>query len=127
MKISFAKPGLPATCIVVVSANAGSKLSAAAAKLDKKAGGALTRAIKASSFEGKKGQSLNIMAPAGTKLDRVMVIGLGKAEDVTELEMQKLGGRIYAGTRQGKKGTVAIAVDAVKDAKMSASDIAAVI
>jgi len=125
MKISFAIPGLPATGIVVVSATAGSKLSAAAAKLDKKAGGALTRAIKASRFEGKKGQSLNVMAPAGTKLDRVMVVGLGKAEDITELEMQKLGGRIYAGTRQAKKGAVAIAVDAVKDAKMSAGDIAA--
>tara|TARA_B100000315_G_scaffold254609_1_gene296044 strand:+ start:3184 stop:4689 length:1506 start_codon:yes stop_codon:yes gene_type:complete len=125
MKISFAKPGLPATGIVVVSANAGSKLSAAATKLDKKTGGALTRAIKASSFEGKKGQSLNVMAPAGTRLDRVMVVGLGKAKDVSELEMQKLGGRIYAGTWQGKKGTVAIAVDAVKDVKMSAADIAA--
>ena len=125
MKISFAKSGLPTTGIVVVSANAGSKLSATATKLNKKTGGALTRAIKASSFEGKKGQSLNVMAPAGTRLDRVMVVGLGKADEVTELEMQKLGGRIYAGTMQGIKGTVAIAVDAVKDVKMSAGDIAA--
>jgi leucyl aminopeptidase len=125
MKISFAKPGLPATGIVVVTASAGGKLSTSAIKLDKKAGGALTRAIKASRFEGKKGQSLNVMAPAGTKLDRVMLVGLGKAADITDLEVQKLGGRIYASTYQAKKGAVAIAIDAVKDAKMSAGDIAA--
>ena len=76
MKITFTKPGLPATGVVVVSANvgagAGSKLSASAVKLDKKSGGALSRAIRASHFEGKSGQSLNVMAPAGTKLDEVM-------------------------------------------------------
>ena len=125
MKISFAKPGLPGTGVVVVSANAGGKLSASAAKLDKKAGGALTRAIRASRFEGKKGQLLNVMAPAGTKLDRVMIVGLGKASEITDLEMQNLGGRIYANTNKGKKGSVAVAVDAVSDSKMSAGDIAA--
>ena len=103
MKISFAKPGLPATGIVVVTASAGGKLSTSAIKLDKKAGGALTRAIKASRFEGKKGQSLNVMAPAGTKLDRVMLVGLGKAADITDLEVQKLGGRIYAVLIKPKK------------------------
>lgn len=125
MKISFAKPGLPATGIVVVTANAGGKLSASATKLDKKSGGVLTRAIKASRFEGKKAQSLNVMVPAGTKLDRVMIVGLGKAADITDLEMQKVGGRIYSGTKQAKKGSVTIVVDAVKDAKMSAADMAA--
>ena len=39
--------------------------------------------------------------------------------------MQKLGGRIYANTQRVKKGAVAVAVDPVNDAKMSASDIAA--
>ena len=124
MKIAFAKPGLRATGVVVVSAGAGSKLSASAAKLDKKSGGALSRAIRASSFEGKKGHSLNVLALAGTKLDEVMIVGLGKPGDITELEMQRLGGRIYAGTKQAKKGSVTVAVDAVTDAKITAADIA---
>ena len=124
MKITFAKLGLPATGVVVVSARAGSKLSTSAVKLDKKAGGALSRAIRASNFEGKKGQSLNVLALAGTKLDEVMIVGLGKADDVTELEMQRLGGRIYASTKQAKKGIVTVAIDAVTDSKMTAADIA---
>ena len=83
MKITFAKPGLPATGVVVVSASvkvgAGSKLSASAVKLDNKAGGALSRAIRASHFEGKSAQTLSVLAPAGTKLDEVMIVGLGRA------------------------------------------------
>jgi len=124
MKIAFAKPGLPATGVVVVSASAGSKLSASAVKLDKKSGGALSRAIRASNFEGKKGQSLNVMALAGTKLDEVMLVGLGKPGDINELEMQRLGGRIYTGTKQAKKGSVTVAVEAVTEAKMTAGDMA---
>ena len=125
MKITFAKPGLPATGVVVVSAGAGGKLSASAVKLDKKSGGALSRAIRASNFEGNRAQSLSVMAPAGSKLDEVMIVGLGKPDDITELEMQRLGGLIYAGAKQAKKGSVAVAVDAVTDAKMTAADIAA--
>ena len=125
MKITFAKPGLPATGVVVVSAGAGGKLSASAVKLDKKSGGALSRAIRASNFEGDRAQSLSVMAPAGSKLDKVMIVGLGKPDDITELEMQRLGGLIYAGAKQAKKGSVAVAVDAVTDAKMTAADIAA--
>ena len=125
MKITFAKPGLPATGVVVVSAGAGGKLSASAVRLDKKSGGALSRAIRASNFEGNHAQSLSVMAPAGSKLDEVMIVGLGKPDDITELKMQRLGGLIYAGAKQAKKGSVAVAVDAVTDAKMTAADIAA--
>ena len=72
---------------MVVTAVSDGKLSASAAKLDKKTGGALTRAVRGSRFEGKKGQTLNVIAPAGTRLDRVMLVGLGKAKDMTVLEM----------------------------------------
>jgi len=125
MKISFAQPGVPGTGIAVVSATSGGKLSASAEKLDKKTEGAIKRAIRASRFKGDKGQSLNIMAPAGTRLDRIMLVGLGKASDITDLDMQRLGGRIYADTRRGVKGTVTVAVDAVSDSKLSAAEIAA--
>jgi leucyl aminopeptidase len=124
MKISFVKPGLPAIGVVVVTAVAEGKLSASAATLDKKAGGALRRAIQGSNFKGNKGQTLNILAPAGGRLDRVMLVGLGKTKDITDLEMQKLGGRIYAGTQQVKKGLVSIVLDDVTNAKMSAAEMA---
>ncbi|MDP6843209.1 MAG: leucyl aminopeptidase [Rhodospirillales bacterium] len=125
MRISFTKPALPGTGTAVVAAMAKGKLTPSAQKLDAKTGGAIKRAIRASRFEGKKGQTLNIMAPAGTRLERIMLVGLGKAAEVTDLEMQKLGGGIYAGTRRVKSGKVWVAVDAVTDAKLTAAQMAA--
>ncbi|MCK4868934.1 MAG: leucyl aminopeptidase, partial [Alphaproteobacteria bacterium] len=58
MKISFAEPALPAKGAVVVLVAEGKKLSAAATDLDKQTKGAVKRAIAASKFTGKKGQSL---------------------------------------------------------------------
>ena len=124
MKISFVKTGLPASGVVVVTAIANGKLSSSAIELDKNAGGMLKRAIQGSNFNGKKGQTLNVLAPEGTKLDRVMLVGLGKVSDITDLEMQKLGGRIYAATKQTKKGLVTVVLDSIKDAKMSVAEMA---
>ena len=49
--------------------------------LDKKTGGALKRAIRSSRFKGEMGQSLNIMAPSGVRLDRIsrLVVAAGAA------------------------------------------------
>ena len=80
MKISFAEPALPAKGAVVVLVEEGKKLSPAAKDLDKQTKGAVKRAIAASKFVGKKGQSLEIMAPAGGSLDRVLLAGTGKAQ-----------------------------------------------
>ena len=90
MKISFAEPALPDTGAVVVLVADGKKLSPAAKELDKKTNGAVARAIKASRFDGKKGQTLEIVAPAGTALDRAILAGVNK--EFGELEQQALGG-----------------------------------
>jgi leucyl aminopeptidase len=124
MKISFAKPGLPAAGTVVVTALDGGALTSSAQALDRKTKGTLKRAIKASRFEGKKGQTLSVLAPAGTRLDRVLVVGLGKADDISDVEMENLGGRIYAETQRDKGGEVVVAVDAVKGAKLQPWEMA---
>ena len=59
MKISFVKPVNPTTGIVVYTVNADGRLSGSLVKLDKKTNGAVRRAIRASRFEGKKGQGHN--------------------------------------------------------------------
>ena len=113
MKVNFARPSLPATGIAVVCVTSGGKLTASAEKLDKKTGGALKRAIRSSRFKGEIGQSLNIMAPSGVRLDRIILVGLGKVADICELEIQKIGGKIYAETCRGITGLVTVAVDPI--------------
>ena len=125
MKITFAKPETTSKGIVVVTANAGNKLSPSAKILDVETGGALVRAIRASRFEGKKTQTLNIIAPEHTKLDRIMIVGLGKSTDITNIEMQNLGGRIYAATKQAKNGLVSIVLDTVAGSKLNSNEMAA--
>ena len=69
MKIVFSGPGSAATGALVVGVLEGNALTPSAKALDKKFNRGLTRAIKASRFKGKTGQSLAVVTPAGTRLD----------------------------------------------------------
>ena len=64
------------------------------------------------------------MAPSSVRLDRIILVGLGKVADICELEIQKVGG-IYAETCRGISGLVTVAVDPISGAQMSAADMAA--
>ena len=73
MKITFTKPTLIKSGAIVVFALAGKKLSKTAEQVDQATDGALTRAIKASVFTGKKGDLLEIVAPATVPASRVVM------------------------------------------------------
>ena len=123
MKISFANLAVPATGAIVVGVMEGRKLTDSAAAVDKATGGAVTRAIKASSFKGGKHHSLTIMTPAG-KIARVVCVGLGKAKDITRLELQTLGGNIVK-TLGAHAATAQVLVDAVKGCDLKPHEMAA--
>jgi len=114
MKIAFSNPAEVNTGVVVAGVLEGRKLMPSAAALDKKSGGALSRAMKASRFEGKKNQSLTVMTPSGSKLDRILLIGFGKAKDVTALDAEKVGGLIYATLSSVGARAVTVLVDALE-------------
>jgi leucyl aminopeptidase len=98
-EISFAKPSLPKSgALAVLVAEAG--LEGALAELDGATGGAAARAADAAAFKGRKGQSCTILAPAGTGLSRIVLIGLGKAGEVTPLSAEEAGGAAYAALAQ---------------------------
>ena len=65
MKVSFAAVTLPKSGALAVPVQEGRKLLPTAAQLDKKTGGALSRAMSGSRFEGKSGELLEILVPAG--------------------------------------------------------------
>ena len=116
MKVTFAKDALPKTGVLVVFATEGAKLTIPAAAVDKSVKGQITRAMKAANFDGKRDQILDIIAPNGG-LDRVMVVGLGKADSLVERDFEMLGGTI-AGALQSaklKSAAMAFAAPGVKD------------
>ena len=125
MKIAFANPGLPTTGIVCVTVLAGRKLTDSAKALDKQLKGAISRAVKVGQFEGKLGQSVSIPAPGGSKLDAVLIVGLGEAKSLDALSCQDMGGRIYSAVSTARSPAVSICVDAVRGCKLGANVIAA--
>jgi leucyl aminopeptidase len=124
MKIVFSGPGSAATGALVVGVLDGLKLTPSAKAVDKKTSRAITRAIKASNFKGKTGQSLSVLAPAGTRLDRVLVVGLGKGKDVDERSMVKLGGQIYAALASSGSKAATVQVDPVEKTDLSPAAMA---
>ncbi len=98
-EISFAKPSLPKSgALAVLVAEGG--LEGALADLDGATGGAASRAATAASFKGRKGQSCTILAPGGTGLSRLVLMGIGKAGEVTPLAAEEAGGAACAALAQ---------------------------
>jgi len=128
MKITFAKisakTGLPNTGVVAAGVLEGRKLTAGAKLLDHAMMGGLMRAIKSTRFKGAKAQALDLLTPAGTKLDRAYLIGLGKAPQINALALQAAGGRLYSALAAKGVATVSVLVDAVAGCKMSAAEMA---
>ncbi len=123
MKISFAHPALPHRGAYAVGVYADRKLTPSAKALDKATRGALGRAMAASRFKGKKGQTLQMLAPAGSKLDVIVLLGLGEEKKVDALVMQEAGGAAYAAL--ANSGAASVAVDAPDGSKLTAAEAAA--
>mgnify|MGYP003625850549 CR=1 FL=1 len=95
MKISFTEPKLPTSGLLVFLVDADARLGTSAKAIDKATKGALSRALKASSFAGKKGESLSVLAPQGREKATILLIGAGEAKDLDALRAQEIGAQIY--------------------------------
>ncbi len=124
MKVTFANSAAPAKGIAVVFATEKTAWSVTAAALDEELGGGLARAAKAAKFEGKKRQSMRLLAPAGSTLDQVVCVGLGNAEDLTADSVTELGGVVLAQVA-GAGDAVSVHVDVPEGCDLTAPDMAA--
>ena len=125
LKITFAAPKLPKTGVVAVAVTEGGKLSPSAQALDKATGGALSRAIKGGRFSGKKGQSLDLVAPGGLGNSRVVMFGLGKTKAPEDLDLENLGGSLVGRLNGTGESELAILFDALGDLPFAPAECAA--
>ncbi len=116
MKISFTKPGLPETGVLVVLGHEGGEFSESAKAVDAQIEGSLARAAKVAKFKGKKGEIVSVLAPAASKLERILLVGMGDLSKLDLLGAETLGGKIYMALAPKQPRTVSIAFDAVEDA-----------
>ena len=130
MKINFSKPNLstPSTLVVGVAAGgvaAGGVPGEAARRLDEETGGALSRAMKLSRFDGAAGKFLPVLAPHGVASGRVVLAGLGEPGKFDALAAAKLGGGIAAHLLHCGETRAAAAVEPPEGAPIDAHVCAA--
>ena len=92
LDVTIARTALPGSGALLLPVEEGAGAAAAAwAGLDAATGGAVSRALEAAEFKGKKGQTVTILAP-GAGLSRVVAVGLGKLAELTTLGAEEAGG-----------------------------------
>ncbi|MBL8629383.1 MAG: leucyl aminopeptidase, partial [Rhodospirillaceae bacterium] len=119
MKIAFAKLDVPATGTAVVILAASGKLGKIAGQLDKQTKAAISRAIEAAEFKGKRDAVLVIPAPAGSKLKRILVVGVGDVKTYSAIAAEKTGAALYEHTKADE--TVSIVVEGLPDPATTAA------
>jgi leucyl aminopeptidase len=118
IKISFQKPAKqPVLCVGIFDDNT---LPDVTKSLDKSLKGLITTSLKNSKFKGKINQSLKIYTTDGSQ---VILIGLGKEKDLTDVVWQKIGSSILAALSTIPNGEGAVEIHSLK--KTSNEEIAA--
>ena len=98
--------------VLVLGAYAGRQLTPFAARLDRKLGGMLARAMRGGRFTGQRDQHLDFVAPpeaAGAR--RLILVGLGPRQDLAPLTAQEIGGRIENALASRGEAEGAVALD----------------
>jgi len=93
-KIAFGPIAAPNGGVLVVFADDSVKFGARTRSILGSAADLVARAAKTERFTGKSGSVLDIVAPAGLKATRLIVVGTGKAADRKAQDLVKLGGAV---------------------------------
>ncbi|MGD9650141.1 MAG: leucyl aminopeptidase [Dongiaceae bacterium] len=125
MKISFAASTLPPAGTLVLGINDSKALGPFAKQLDKTAAGAIGKAIAASRFAGKRGQTLSVMAPANLKLNRILLLGLGKEIELNEAKIEALGAAVYGALAKSGEAKIHLSVETSGKTKVDNAKLAA--
>jgi leucyl aminopeptidase len=92
VNLEFVSSGTPAAGVLIVFCEEGLKFSSATRKALAPSGDLVTRASESERFTGKSGSSLDLVAPAGLDVSRLVVVGAGKVKDLKSNDFVKLGG-----------------------------------
>jgi leucyl aminopeptidase len=92
LKLEFAPLSTPAKGVLVVFCDESLKFGPATRQILAETGDLVTRAAAAERFKGKRAATLDIVAPTGLEVSRLVVVGLGKVRELKARDFVKLGG-----------------------------------
>lgn len=125
MNVTIAAVSMPKSGALVVLAEEGAKLCPSARLADEATGGALSRAIKAAGFKGKSGEVLELVAPEGLGVSRLLLAGMGAAKDLKPASYETLAGKMVGRLDKARIKQAAIAADVPERAGLTAHEAAA--
>ncbi|WP_343559645.1 leucyl aminopeptidase [Kiloniella sp. b19] len=120
MDFTFSSSALPTSGTLVATAKADAVLSKSAQVFDKLTNGAVAKAVEAEGFTGKKGEVLEILAPAGMDAHRLVLVGVGKVEELLLTDIENMGGALYKRLSPKHPEAVAVTLDGLAVAGQSA-------
>jgi len=92
-RLGFSGFAAPARGALVVFCDDKLTIGAATKRLLGRAAELVKRAAAADKFTGKPGSALELVAPAGLKVSRLIVLGVGKPNEMKAVDALKLGGK----------------------------------
>ena len=92
LELKFVRFSMPDEGVLVVFCDEALNFGAAARRALESAGDLISRAAAIERFKGKSGTTLDILAPGGLGVSRLVVVGVGKAADLKSQDFVKLGG-----------------------------------
>ena len=122
--LSFAKSASLDEGVAVVLLAEGVEFGPDLVSIDAATGGTVTRAIAKAGFKPKLLSSLDILAPNGCGLDRILVMGLGVPGDLKARDWARIGGSIQGKLAEFKAKTATIFANWGQADAPTASDIA---
>lgn len=119
-KISFVKAAAPKSGTAVIFATEALTTGPVAAEILGALEGGLEHAAGIAGFSGKKATTLDLIAPAGVSVDRLVVVGIGDAEKTDDIDWLKLGGTVQ-GVLQKSKADAATVVAEIPGGNLPAA------
>ncbi len=120
MQINFVKSEIPDEGTLVVGTTEIEEPAGLLGDLDKQSKGAVARAMKAARFTGARGQVVELLAPAGVEVDRLLIVGLGKADKFDGAAAESLGSAAVARLLTSGEKTATLLLNIKADAEHAA-------
>jgi len=94
MKVTFSGIARPRKGALILFVAPEQPLAASASALDAETGGRIGRARELAQFRAKRASFLDVVAPDGLSLERIILVGTGDPQDMDEDKWVSLGGAI---------------------------------
>ena len=127
LDISFASLSAEPESVAALIVGEGLALGGRSKDLDGKSAGALAKAASAADFKGKYKSSIEILAPAKIGIDRLLLVGIGKHDEVQAQQLLDLGGVVLAAIQGRKTSSASVIVDVEGTADLAPEQMAALI